>query len=292
MIGGMGGKSTQGISIPKFDSPRPNFNDPPVVEVVLSVQFEPLPLLGIPQFGILWKRYKKEFRNTEDKPPLPTVIESFEAPKLQPVKYQIISEPPPPRCWFKNDAGTELIQIQRDRFVFNWRKTDADEPYPRYEHVRAKFETHFKTFETFLRGHHIGKVLPNQCEVTYVNHLLPGHGWKRLGQLKDIFSVWSGRHSDKFLPEPEEIGFQSRYRMLTDEGKPFGRLHVEVEPRIIAKDASRMLRLTLTARGAPIEVNLNGVLTFFDAGREFVVRGFASVTAMKMHTIWERTDAS
>ncbi len=278
--------------LPKFDSPRPDFNDPPVIEVVLSVQFEPLSALGVPQFGVLWERYRKKFPNTEDKPLLSSVTESFEAPKPRPVRYEILSEPPQTRCWFKNVADTELIQVQRDRFVFNWKKTEADEPYPRYPYVRAEFKAHFRTFETFLRDHDVGTVLPNQCEVTYVNHLFPGRGWKRSGQFKNIFSIWSGRHSGDFLPEPEDITFQTRYQMLTEEGKPVGRLHVQAEPRIKVEDASPLLRLTLTARGAPLEGNLDGVLAFFDLGREFVVRGFTSITTNKMHKIWERTDVS
>lgn len=288
----MRGETTRPPSLPKFASPRPDFNDPPVIEVVLSVQFEPLSALGVPQFGVLWERYRKEFPKTEDKTPLPSVTESFEAPKQSTVQVQIISEPPPPRCWFKNAADTELIQVQRDRFVFNWRKTEAEQPYPRYPYVRTKFEAHFRTFETFLRDHGVSTVSPNQCEVTYVNHLFPGRGWKGSGQFKKIFSVWLGKHSDDFLPEPEDITFQTRYRMLTKDGKPFGRLHVQAEPRIKVEDASPLLRLTLTARGAPLEKNLKGVLAFFDVGREFVVRGFTSVTTSKMHKIWERTDAS
>ena len=285
-------EATQSPPLPKFDSPRPDFTDPPVIEVALSVQFEPLSALGVPQFGLLWEHYRKEFPNTEDQPALPSVTEHFEAPKPPSVKVGIISEPRPPRCWFKNAADTELIQVQQDRFVFNWRKSKAEEPYPRYPYVRAKFEAHFKTFETFLRECSIGAVLPNQCVVTYVNHLFPGRGWKRAGQFKNIFSVWSGRHSDDFLPEPEDITTQARYPMLTDGGKPFGRLHVKAEPRIKLDDASPLLRLTLVARGAPLEKNFNGVLAFLDVGREFVVRGFASVTTKKMHTIWGRTDAS
>ena len=281
------GKSTRGGG-----KPRPDFEKPPVIEVALSVQFEPIPKLGVAEIGALWSRYRKEYPETEDKPPISSLIENFGPPKRQTLEVKIIQEALAARCWFKNRAGTELIQVQRDCFVFNWRQSSSEEPYPRYEHVRAKFEAHFNTFTGFLKRRRIGRVVPNQCAVTYLNHLMSGQGWERFGQFKQIFSVWSGRHSDKFLREPEEIYIRVRHRILDAGGKPIGRLHIETEPRINIQDGARLLHLTLTARGKPLGEGIDGVLTFFDVGREHVVRGFASVTAKNMHAVWGRVDAS
>ena len=274
------------------DSPRPDFTNPPVVEVVLSAQFEPLIQLGVPQLGALWERvYRTEFPRTEDKAPLPPVFESFERPKQRPLSVEIVSEPLPPRCWFVNRTGTELLQVQRERFIFNWRGGEYGEPYPRYEKVLSKFKSHFSQFEKYTANNEIGAIVPNQCEVTYVNHMPEGKGWSRLGQFDRIFSIWSGRYSDRFLPEPEEIQFQSRYRIMNDENKPIGRLHVSAEPRLKREDGSKLIRVTFTARGEPLEKNLSGIEAFFNLAREQIVRGFASITAKRMHKIWGRTDA-
>lgn len=278
--------------IVKNDTPRPNFERPPVIEVALSVQFEPIPKLGVAEIGALWSRYRREYPETEDKVPISSVIENFGPPKRQTLEVRVVQDAPPMRSWFKNRAGTELIQIQRDCFVFNWRQQGSDEPYPRYEQVRAKFEMHFNTFTRFLKRRQIGRVVPNQCAVTYVNHIIPGEGWKRFGQFKQIFSVWSGRHSDRFLREPEEINFRVQYRILDANGEPIGRLHIEAEPRTHVQDGSRLLQLMLTARGKPIGNEPSGVLAFFDIGREHIVRGFASITTKNMNAIWGRLDVS
>ena len=79
--------------------------------------------------------------------------------------------------------------------------------------------------------------------------------------------------------------------MIGDNGEPLGRLHVVEEPRIKLEDGSPLIRLTLTARGAPTKKDFGGVMAFFDIGREFIVRGFASITTAQMHRIWGRTDA-
>jgi hypothetical protein len=49
-----------------------------------------------------------------------------------------------------------------------------------------------------------------------------------------------------------------------------------------------MFLLTLTARGRPGSDGIPGVLQFLDVGREWIVRGFTSITTATMHKIWGR----
>ncbi len=53
--------------MPDSDAPRPSYLDPPVIEVVLSAQFEPLKQFGLPHFGRLWSKFQREFPLTEDR---------------------------------------------------------------------------------------------------------------------------------------------------------------------------------------------------------------------------------
>ena len=118
----------------KFEAPRPEYDAPPVIEVVLSFQFEPLAELKAAQFGLLWAQFRKEFPRIEEHPPIAPVTENFELSARERFGLQIeMSEIPLlPRTWFLNETGTELIQVQRDRFIHNWRKTDKGQAYPRY----------------------------------------------------------------------------------------------------------------------------------------------------------------
>ena len=274
----------------KLSAPRPEYEAPPVVEVVLSLQFKKLPGLQVPQLGGLWQRFRREFPVTEDKPPIQRIKESFEPPKPAAIQWEIDTEPVPPRCWFKSRDGSEMIQVQQDRFIFNWQRTEEGGDYPRYSHVRERFEQNFAVFLSYAKNLRIGPIEIDQCEVTYVNHLFAGQGWKRHGQIDRIFAFWSGRHSDRFLGEPEDVKAQWRYQILGDDGAPCGRLNASVEPRTKPGDERPLLRFVLTARGAPIGEGPEGALRFFDLGREYVVRGFTSMTSKRMHKIWERTD--
>lgn len=276
--------------MPKFPEPRPSFKNPPVIEVVLGVQFEPLQRLEIPHYGLFWSKIRDRFPNAETKSPLNAHVESFGTVAKQEMSIQLLAEFPSPRLWFSNEPGTELLQVQQDRFIFNWRQRN-DSPYPRYERVRERFLELSQQFIEFLSSEGIGKIVPNQSEVTYVNHLLRGGLFQERGILEQAFSLWSGKTSDGFLPLPEDASFRTSYRLLADDtGEPFGRLHATVEPRIRAADQERLVRLTLTARGLPRPADMNGVLDFFDLGREYVVRGFASLTTPEMHKEWRRED--
>lgn len=93
--------------------PRPSYENPPVVEVALSVQFEPIKALRTPQLGLLWQEFRDRFPVIEEHPPLEPVIERFGGlPRASrgTVQFQMLDTPPVPRCWFLNNEGTELIQ--------------------------------------------------------------------------------------------------------------------------------------------------------------------------------------
>lgn len=271
-----------------FTSPRPNFLHPPVVEVVLSAQFEEIPSLGTAQIGSLWERFRSEFPRTEDKARLATMIERFDRSATPQAGLTITSVPHVSRCWFISHSGNELIQVQPNRFIFNWRRSDNEQPYPRYEKVRARFSEFFSTFIAHISGMQ-ETVVPNQCEVTYVNHIYASDEWSQLGNLAPVFSFWSGEYSDDFLRPPEDVRLHLRHLITGNDGKPIGRLVVECEPRTSMR-RNELLRLTLTARGAPFSPDTDGILAFFDLGREYVVRGFTSMTTKCSHQVWGRTD--
>jgi uncharacterized protein (TIGR04255 family) len=270
----------------------PDFENPPVSEVALSVQFEALEQLRTPQIGLLWTEFRQRFPKTEEHAPIDAVIERFGIPRtgLPEVRLEMLETPPVPRVWFLNEAGTEVIQVQQDRFIHNWRKVGEGDTYPRYEHVRDAFRSELEVFQTILAREQLGQIVPNQCEVTYVNHIVAGNGWERHGQLSRIVTVFQAAYSDDKLAELEDARFALRY-VMTEEGEPIGRLHILAQPVFRRSDNKPMIVLTLTARTRPAGERLDDVTRRLDAGREAIVRGFASITTPEMHRIWRRKDA-
>ena len=270
-----------------------DFARPPLVEVALSVQFEPLLKFRMPYVGQLWTVFRERFPEFQEHPPLPQVTERFGVRHafLQEGTFQFgFGMPPLHRCWFLNKEGTELVQVQQDRFARNWRKVGEGDEYPRYERIRKSFEQDFGDFAAFLSRQGLGEPVPNQCEVTYVDHLVAGEGWQRHGEVDEVVTLWAKRQAGDFLPEPEEIRFGVKYVIPDRDGKPFGRLYVDLQPAFRKEDEKPMFVLNFVARGKPDSADTPGVLRFFDTGREWIVRAFASVTSSKMQRIWGRRD--
>jgi uncharacterized protein (TIGR04255 family) len=263
----------------------PEFADPPVNETVLSIQFAPIANFWIPHYGLYWATIRREFPRFEVHPALPSVTEQFGEPVMRQASLgiQLIKEPDV-RCWFLDQGGGRLIQVQRDRFIHNWRQISGKENYPRYPSVRQTLETEWSRFCDFLRTEGLDSPQVNQCEVTYVNHIEYGRGWNGYGELNKAISLWSGAGSSNFLPSPERANMEVHYRLPSD----LGRLHVSVEPVIRARDSKEVLQLTLTARGAPKSSSVTGILDWMDLGRAWVVKGFTDFTTASMHAIWGR----
>lgn len=191
-----------------------------------------------------------------------------------------------PRVWFLNTLGTELVQIQRDRFVRNWRKTDTIQQYPRYSSLREQFLGDFNAFREVVEQENWGCLESNQCEVTYVNIIPCGQGWDTSGELANVITLFTPTYSDDGLGLPDGAELSARFVLEDEVNEPVGRLHVAVASVIQIGDGSSAFRLTLTARGRPEGSGIDGIFKSLDRGHEAVVRSFASITTPKMHTIW------
>ncbi len=185
------------------------------------------------------------------------------------------------RAWFVSVDKTNLIQIQQDRFAFNWRRID-DKEYPRYEQVIAKFEENFRVFQEFFVVEELGELELNQREITYINHIPASGAWSQHGELGFAAPLLVGEMRGAFLPEPEDIALQVRYPI--QGGESLSRLYVVANPVDSMPSRDPAFRLTLTARGRLTDGALRSQL---DLGREWIVRGFTEVTSQRMHELWE-----
>lgn len=277
-------------------TPLPDFAKPPVTEVVLGMQFSSLPKLRSLMISRMWDQlYKDRFPEIEEHAPVPRAVEKFGVIKAPTPTLRLVGfdTPPVPRFWFINGTGndgTELVQIQQDRFLRNWRKMGDADTYPRYERIREWFQRDCAAFLRFVEANQLGEVVPDQCEVTYVNHVKPGSIWKEHGEVGKVVMPWSGQHSDDFLLLEEDVTLTARYIIPGEQGEPIGRLSVTVQPAYVSDMEEPVLQMTLIARGRPMGEGMGGVLRFLDLGRDWVVRGFASLTTRLMHQIWERRD--
>jgi uncharacterized protein (TIGR04255 family) len=269
----------------------PNFLRPPVNEVVLSVQFASLPAFRAIHAGLLWQRLRPRYPIVSEQLPLAAAFETFggtPVPTL-PFEIQAYLSPPMPRYWFEAEDGRELVQIQPDRIIHNWRKQEVDDEYPRYEAIRQRFATDVEMFGEFLASEGIGEVRPNQCEVTYLNMIELPEKQDIYKCLDRISTSWTGSFSEDYPLEFEQATLQSRF-ILSEGGTPYGRAYVSFLPALRQKENRRVIRLDITVRAKPSDDSIEAAFRMLDNEREIVVRTFAAVTTPEMWEYWGRTN--
>lgn len=270
------------------DRDLPEFERPPVAEVVLGIQFDPLVGMSAAHMGSVWARFRGRFPRTEDHPQLAAVFERFGAPgelASFPLNLDIALRPAPPRCWFVSSAGDELVQLQQDRFVHNWRAVDGQTTYPRYSALRKSFEEEVRLLGQCLKDESIGELVPNQCEVSYINHIVAGERWKEHREVHAVFPMLAPVALSGPWSTPEEVRLDMSYLMKVED-EPKGRLRVSIAPGFMREGSKPMFAMTLTARGEPLGDGISGALAFLDLGHEWIVRGFDALTSEAMHITW------
>ena len=265
-----------------------DFESPPVTEVVLGVQFNSLERFLSPHLGAVWSEFKPEFPIVEEHPYLPPTFETFGTPAafiIPGMNFQMVTRPEMPRVHFLNQQRTELLQVQRDRFLHNWRKVGHGDNYPRFERMIETFETGFRKFIGVIDREKLGPVVPNQCEVSYFNQIPITDGKTIWSQFASTFIDRAGDAIVEGLGTPEDARFALRYIVPAADGSALGRVIVAAEPARRV-DGVTIIQFTLTSRGKPATADMTGVLDFLRNGRVLLNRAFKKLTSADMHKQW------
>jgi uncharacterized protein (TIGR04255 family) len=271
----------------------PDFTNPPLVEVVLSIQFAALPALRSAQIGLLWQQLRSEYPQVTEQPVLAPTFETFGTPPRAQVPFQIeaLLSPPLPRFWFEKPDAPDLLQIQQDRIIHNWRRqSDNSRAYPRYGSVKAAFVREVKIFTDWLVSEKMGEIRPNQCEVIYTNIIDVGADETYSDFMRKLTPLWAGKYVSQPPNILEDANLQLRF-MFPKDDKPTGRLYVQLQAAVRQDTGARVVKLELTARGRPKGETVADAFELLDEERVQIVKTFASVTTTNMHKIWRRTDA-
>ncbi len=273
-------------SSPTAAADLPEYAKPPITEVVLGVQFGALTKWHAGHYGVFWNSISSEYPNFRVMPQLPAAVERFgaEAWRSQP-SIQVLLNSDDMRCWLLSANESRILQLQRDRFIVNWKQV-GEEHYPRYEKtIRPMFEAEWSRLRAFADRYEIESPAVTQCEMTYVNDIALNAPWKTVEDLSTVLSPWAGRGTDAFLPFPESTQINNTY-LLTDQQ---ARLHVSIQHVRRGADDRDILQLQLTVRGKPKAGGMAELLDWFDTSRRWIVRGFTDLTSQTMHNMWERT---
>jgi len=264
-----------------------NYKSPPVVETVVGVQFDTMSNFTNAHLGAYWHHIGVDrWPTTLDAAPLTSQFERFHDSSKWGGGFNLqLTQDPASRMQLKNHDGSRMLQIQNGRMHHNWLGEEGGE-YPRYEAVRDEFEKYLRSFIEFASIHKLGRVVPNQWEMTYVNHIKKGTVW-------NAPSEWSFFSLLRDVPTIDDVidaeSFAGEWHFVIP-GKR-GRLHIDwkhAHKFPATDDAQQFIRLTFTARGG-IEKSddiLSSVRQGLDLGHETIVNSFSRLMSDEANQYW------
>lgn len=259
------------------------FDSPPVVEVACGVLFaSPGPIETV-HIGAFWDRVKTQFPSVSDAPPLAPLVEQDGNAVAE---YEWMDLPPLRRTWMVSENGCNLIQVQQDRFLFNWKRTLDQDVYPSYENVIRDFEKYFEAFMKFLDDVKVSRPVCKQFDLTYVNFIAASNGLDRVDVSNMFVDHIRSDSPERFLPELERFSWSTSYPL--PEGT--GRLHVVAQSAVNSATSEKIVRLDMIARGIPTTQSDGSMRAWFDTAHEWITHGFADATSpILQKEIWKRT---
>ena len=263
----------------------PDFEFPPINEVVFGVQFSPIPGYTLIQAGRVWEQFKDVFPLVREQPAISPTFETFGGSPVPQNSFSINlgGGVEHPRFWFLSAEETGIIQFQADRLLRNWRQVDGrpTEVYPSFSLLADEFEEDLVALEKISLDIGGQPLLINQVELSYMNRIygsseqpLPqAHDWLRLVNLE------KGSWGD----------FTAQLRRVVEDksGRPVARLYCETGA---AYDSLMRpnLALNFTYRGAPRDGSITSALDFLADARDVIVRTFTEITTESAHAKWGR----
>lgn len=262
----------------------PTYNNPPVVEFVLGVQFSPLTKLVSGHYGLFWKELGADWQKPEDAQPINEQFELFDRPKWSHpagVQFRLGKGVPTDRFILHHRDQNRLIQVQPTRFHLNWRT--SGELKPSYKDLISEFEVVFAQFEDFVRSNDLGELELNQWEITYIDSFPQVDYWQTPADWSQFLPGLFGN-----LFTSPGLVLENRAAQWSFEIQPKrGRVHIAAQVGRWRDQQNDSLLVDTTARGP---IGKGGVTTLregLDLGHDVSVQSFLAMTSNDIKRRWE-----
>ena len=250
------------------------YENPPIDEIVCGIRFDSIKQLQSGHFGILWQKFRSDFPKTEDQNLIgPVPKEDLENPNKLPL----------PRIWLIHRDENELIQVQRNRFLHNWRKRRTDDEYPGYEKVIENFERYLSRFQAFLVDENLEGLVAREYELTYIDLIPKGQGWENPDDLAKVFpNLLSLTRQSVLLNDVKGINWQT----ILGLPNSLGQLVVALRNAQRVSDNQQLLQIEFKAlSNQPYQP----MRSWFDAAHNTITELFSNLVSDKIQEeFWGR----
>lgn len=261
-----------------------HYDRPPVIERVIGVQFDALKNLSTGYFGKYWNTLNQnEWSVSTDAQELPPQYERFGSDGLFPLDPHTLqlqfSQAPRLRVQIRNAANDRLIQLQNGRLHLNWLRANEAADYPRYPQIKREFLEHWLRFQEFVDQCQIGKLKPNQWEVTYLNHIPQGTIWNSPADW-NFFKPLNSVKPEGDLHQLQNFNGEWSYEIPDQKG----RLHIRWQHT--TRNEQKLIVITMTARGPLVHGTADELSEGLDCGRRHIIESFAALMDDKANAYW------
>ena len=148
------------------------FKNPPINEVVIATYFNaPIAHLRSEHIGLLWDKIRGEFPVVHQQPPI--ISPMGIGPDTNSGEFL-----PMPRYWFVAKDDIYIIQVQKNAFIFNWRRRKSNEYTRFHKDIKPAFDKYYNLFDEFIRTEVAEPALSiDLCELTYINSIKQCEFW-------------------------------------------------------------------------------------------------------------------
>jgi uncharacterized protein (TIGR04255 family) len=257
------------------------YKNPPINELIIGAYFDqPIMPLHAEHVGLFWAEVRKEFPKSQQQPELSLPIIG---PTLS-FQVGFSDEPyPMPRFWLVSEDDTTLMQIQKNAFIFNWRKRDTD--YPHFENVKLSFDNYFIRYLEFLRRELRVESLSIQVvELTYSNLIESGAYWVDPSDTPRLIPALTIPDPGMPLEGKPDFNYLTAYKLASDLT-----LNVAVRSARKPTEASKpVLVFELRALGALGAASKMDADAWYDRAHEAIGRCFTAMTNPDIqHEYWQ-----
>lgn len=249
------------------------YERPPLTEVSFGLHFSPLVGFRAAHYGMFWSRLRPDFTETVDKPLVGQIAVGGPSEEWFPL----------PRVWFVHKALEHLIQLQPNRFYFNWRRSPSEGVYPRFESLEPTFHSYVSKLGQFVAAEGLGSLDINGFELAYVNHIFRGEGWDTIRDIGKVFPDLSWRARSDSNKEPKGLAWHVVFEHSDM------RLDIDVKSGTTTGSPARQVLIFELKATRTESVSLSDLTTWLAKANSEIVSAFEDLTDKRMQLeVWKR----
>jgi uncharacterized protein (TIGR04255 family) len=238
----------------------------PLTEVVCGVEFSAQEFSSV-HFGLYWQTIRDRFPNPPlDRPPIGDIEILSILPRLR-------------RVWFESSDQKQLIQLQANRFHYNWRQQGEGNHYPHFHEIYPKFAEEWERLQSWWNDNEAIPLQPIRYELTYINQIDKNFGWTDASDYPKIFGFLN--QAQESFPSVDLVGLNINLSIsLPDDN---GLLSISIDQGTRPQDGTTLALLNLTAATTDMNIGLDD---WFDFAHQFTVNKFLSLISQEIKQDW------